>query len=216
MSRRRSDLVLVAGIHRHIGNEQLPHARRHEMPHRVHAPVPAIEVANHAHALRIGRPYGEVNAGDATDRHCVRAELLPRAQVRALAEQMEVVVRQDLTELIGIGDLARASVFMRAESIREIRRASLEWQPRLEQAVRMPARHRRDLPVGDQLHRRRRRLHRPHDHCGTLINRDDMTTEDGERITARPGCHLDDALVLDRLQNACHEKIVSRRTPVGG
>jgi hypothetical protein len=44
-----------------------------------------------------------------------------------------------------------------------------------------------------------------------LINGDDMTTEDGERIAARPGCHLDDALVLDRLQNACHEKIVSRR-----
>src|SRR6188508_1113415 len=68
--------------------------------------------------------HGEVNAGDATDRHDVRAELLPRAQVRPLAEQMEVVVREDLTELIGIGDLARASVFMRAESICEIRRAS--------------------------------------------------------------------------------------------
>ena len=80
----------------------------------------------------------------------MRAELLPRAQVRALAEQVQVEVRQDLAELIGIGDLARASVFMRAESIREIRRASLERQPRLEQAVGMPAWHRRDLPVGDR------------------------------------------------------------------
>ena len=74
----------------------------------MHAAVPAVEVADHAHALRVGRPHGEVHAGDAADRHHVRAELLPRAKVRALAEQVQVEVGEDLTELIGIDDLARA------------------------------------------------------------------------------------------------------------
>ena len=176
----------------------------------MHAPVPPIEVADHAHALRVGRPHGEVHAGDAADGHHVRAELLPRPKMRPLAEQMQVVVRQHLAELIGIGDLARARVVVNAEPIRKVRGAPLERQPRLEQPVRMTTRHRRDLAVGDEIHRRRRRLHRPHDDRRALIDRDDVTAEDGERIAARAGRHLDDASILGCLQDAGHEKIVSR------
>ncbi len=119
--------------------------------------------------------------------------------MRPLAEQMQVVVRQDLAKLIRIGDLAHGGLLVHAESVGEIRRGPVERKPRLEQAIGMPARHRRHLAVGDQFHGRRRRLHRPHDDGRTLVDGDDVPTEDGERIAAGPGGHLGDVLILDSL-----------------
>ena len=49
-----------------------------------------------------------------------------------------------------------------------------------------------------------------------MIDRHCMTTEDGERIAAGSGCYLGDALLLDRVQDASHEKIVSRCDAGGG
>jgi hypothetical protein len=51
----------------------------------VRAAVPPVEIPDHAHALGVGRPHGKVHAGDAADLRPVRAQLFPRAVVRALA-----------------------------------------------------------------------------------------------------------------------------------
>ena len=61
-----------------------------------------IEVADHAHALGIRRPHREVRAGDAVAHARVRAELVIEAVVTALAEQMEIEVRQLVREEIGV------------------------------------------------------------------------------------------------------------------
>ncbi len=55
-------------------------------------PVPAVEVAHHAHPARAGRPHGEARPLGALDLVGVRAQHLPQAQVRALADQVQVEV----------------------------------------------------------------------------------------------------------------------------
>ena len=54
--------------------------------------VPAIEVTNDRHARRVRRPDGEMHTRHATDLADVRAELLVRAVVRPLREEVKVVV----------------------------------------------------------------------------------------------------------------------------
>ena len=88
-----------------IGNEQLPDARRHEQPHRVHAAVPAVEVADDADALGVRRPHREVHADRRPDADAMRAELLERAVMRALAEQVQVEVAEHAAVAIRIVDL---------------------------------------------------------------------------------------------------------------
>ena len=53
------------------GNEQLPHAARAVRRHRVHAPVPAIEFADHADARGVRRPARRT-ARRATPSRCSR------------------------------------------------------------------------------------------------------------------------------------------------
>src|SRR3546814_13449524 len=53
------DLVLVEGAPLQAGNEQLPDADLVTLAHDVAAAVPAVDVAHHADALRVGRPDGE-------------------------------------------------------------------------------------------------------------------------------------------------------------
>ena len=61
----------------------------------VDAAVPAVEVADHADAIGVGRPHGEMHAGRSIRRViAVRAELLERAVVRAFAEQVQIEIGQ--------------------------------------------------------------------------------------------------------------------------
>ena len=69
------------------------------------AAVPAVEVADHADAIGVGRPHREVHADGRADGDAVRAELLERAVMGALAEQVEIEVGQDAAVAIGIVDL---------------------------------------------------------------------------------------------------------------
>ena len=101
----------------------------------VRAAVPAVEVADDADALRVGRPDREVHAGDAVDRQAMRAELLPRAVVRPFAEQMQIEVGEDLAELVGIDDVAGDGAFAHAEAVGEVLGAAVERDRRLEQPV---------------------------------------------------------------------------------
>ena len=77
----------------------------------------------------------------------VRAELLPRAVVRALAEQMQVEVGQDLAELVGIDDVARDVAFVHAEAVGEVARRGRRAERRLEQPVGTPPRASAYTPV---------------------------------------------------------------------
>jgi hypothetical protein len=54
--------------------------------------VPAVEVADDRHAVGVGRPYREVDALDAAILDQVGAQLLVETKVRALVEEMKVLV----------------------------------------------------------------------------------------------------------------------------
>ena len=71
----------------------------------VHAAVPAVEVADDADAIGVGRPHREVHAGRAADRDAVRAELVERAMVRAFAEQVQIEIGEHAAVAIRIVDL---------------------------------------------------------------------------------------------------------------
>ncbi len=55
--------VLVPRASLRFGQEQLPHPGTAEHPRGVHATVPAVEVAHHAHRLGVGGPHRERGAG---------------------------------------------------------------------------------------------------------------------------------------------------------
>jgi hypothetical protein len=151
------------------------------------ASVPPVEVADDTDPLRVGRPHREVHAGDAANRHHLRAELVPHAVVRAFGEQMQVVVGEDLAELIRVDDLVHGGAFMHAEAVGELEHVAGQRHARFEQSLRMASRHRRHHRRRDELHGRGCRLHRPQNHRRTMIERDLVTAEHGEGIAARTG-----------------------------
>ena len=158
---RRSDLELVVLPRRHAGNEDLPDARRPEAPHRMHAAVPPVEVADDADALRVRRPDAEVRALCITDAHQVRAELVVDAGVLALREQVAVVLGDDAAVAIGIVDLDRMPVRIDDAQpvVEDLRRRAEE---RFEHAGGIPL-HRRGLAGTDDVHPRGGRLVRADD-----------------------------------------------------
>ena len=101
----RPDLELVLLAVRQIGNEDLPDAAGHQQPHRVDAAVPPVEVADDADAIGVRRPDREVHAGRRADGDAMRAELLERAVVRPLAEQVQIEVGQHAAVAVRIVDL---------------------------------------------------------------------------------------------------------------
>ena len=103
---RFAHLELVMRALAHAGNENLPDARRAQRAHRMASPVPAVEIADHADALRVGRPDGEAGARHAVDRAQLRAELVVNPPLVALAEQVQVRLAQRRQERIRV---ARAS-----------------------------------------------------------------------------------------------------------
>ncbi len=99
-----ADLELVLLAVGEIRNEDLPDAGGQEA-HRRDAAVPAVEVADHADAIRVGRPHREMHAGGRALRDAVRAELLERAVVGALAEQVQIEIGQHAAVAIRIVEL---------------------------------------------------------------------------------------------------------------
>jgi hypothetical protein len=71
--------------------------------HRMTAAVPSIEVAHHRNALRVGRPHGETHAGDAADRHGVRAQHVGRAGQAAFVKRRKVAFVEQRAEHVRIG-----------------------------------------------------------------------------------------------------------------
>ena len=149
---------------------QIPEGTRRRMT--CDAAIPLIEVADDADPLGVGRPDGEVDARHGADGDPARAELVPRTVVRAFAQQVQVEIAEDLAELVGVDDLARAAAFVDAEAVGErLGIPAIERDDRLEESFRAPSRHRDDASVRNELHAGRRRLHRADDERRPPIQR---------------------------------------------
>ena len=94
-------LELVQHTGGEVRNEELPDPVAGTRPHRMSASVPAVEVAHHAHPLCIWCPYGKQDARDTVHRVLVGAQEAVGMPVLALAEQVQVEVRE--LGQIGIG-----------------------------------------------------------------------------------------------------------------
>ena len=90
----RHDFIFVFVAGTRAGHEDFPVAGAAHL-HDMAAAVPSIEVADDADALRIRCPYDKSNAGNAFHIHRMCTELVVQLQVIALAEQIEVELRQD-------------------------------------------------------------------------------------------------------------------------
>jgi hypothetical protein len=86
------DAILVERAGAEPGHEQLPDPRRDPLVHAVGRAVPAVEVADDAHGIGVGRPDGEVDAGHTVDDVQLGPELLVALPVAALADEVEVEV----------------------------------------------------------------------------------------------------------------------------
>jgi hypothetical protein len=65
-------------------------------------PVPEIEIADHAHAPRIGREHREGNAGDAVMHQRMGAELVVEVEVRAFAQEVEIEVGEQRRKAVWV------------------------------------------------------------------------------------------------------------------
>src|SRR5439155_26682170 len=135
----RPDLVLETGAVREVRKEDLPDTGRDELAHRVYAAVPAVDVSDDAHALRIRSPDREVHTGGVSDLHPTCAKLFPRAVVRPLVQQVQVELAEHLSELVGIVHLERDPAFRDAEAVIERIRIAVERDDGLEEPVAMPS-----------------------------------------------------------------------------
>ena len=184
-ARPGANLELVALAVADVRYEDLPDAVREQLAHRMHAAVPPVEIADHAHTIRVRCPDGEVGPRHAADRLDVRAKRILRAQLRALGQQVQVEVVQKPAKAVRVVDLRCPTVLpLDVQPIVERQRFSRPPRHRrLEEVRRRPPRHfdrRSDRrPEFDLL---RKRLIRPHHDRGVLGNRFEMRTEDGERI----------------------------------
>ena len=80
------------------------------MPHGVNAPVPKIEIAYHAHPLRIGRPHCKMHSAHSINFPHVRALLLVLQVMCAFAREIQIVVGQQRREGVRIVTLPGISV----------------------------------------------------------------------------------------------------------
>ena len=82
------DFKFVDGAFAEFRHEEFPDAGAAAGAHRMDAAVPMVEVADHADALRVGSPDGEVDAADARERDDVRTELVVGVVVAAFAHEV--------------------------------------------------------------------------------------------------------------------------------
>src|SRR5690606_5233465 len=88
------DMVLVEVALADAGDEALPDPGAAARPERVRRAVPAVELAHDGDLFGVGRPDGEIGAGDAVDRELVRPEAAVEVEVAALVEEVDVVLGQ--------------------------------------------------------------------------------------------------------------------------
>ena len=154
----------------------------------MHARVPAVEVADDADPLRVGRPHRELHAVGVAVTERPGPEGLVGALVRPFAPQVAVERAEDGAVAIGIvdqGDVAVIAGDPEAIVERGHRRPD---QMHLEDAVVVHPGHRRDLAAGliDDLDRTGPGMDRADHHPG-WPSRTGMQAEHGERIALAAG-----------------------------
>ena len=117
---RAFDFVFVTRAGSHAGKEYLPDAGAGVQPHRVAAPVPGVEIADHADAPGIRRPDGEIRARYAVHDGRMRAHFLEGAKVASFRVQIEIQLAKDRAERIRIVD---RDVGCAASNLQPIRKA---------------------------------------------------------------------------------------------
>ena len=88
----RTEVVLVARPVAQLGDEPFPDAGRRAGAKRVAGGLPAVEVADHRNHRGVRRPYGEDRPVHSVDDGRMCAELVGEAEMRALVEEVEVLV----------------------------------------------------------------------------------------------------------------------------
>ena len=179
----RPNLELVLFTVGQIGNEDLPDAGRHQQPHRVHAAIPEVEVADDADAIRVRRPDREMHAGRGPDGDAVSAELFEHTEMRPLAEQMQIEIGQHAAVPVRVVDLDHViaricdakPVIGRAGWLGGVLRQADLFDPDLEQSRRVTLHHRherasRDEPQIDRAPGGLERAH--HDRAALLVRTD--------------------------------------------
>src|SRR6185437_17094352 len=77
----RLDFVFVERPRRHVGKEYIPESGSRMKLHRVTAAIPVVEVADHAHAPRVRRPYDKGGTLDTVHHGRVCTHLLEAAPI---------------------------------------------------------------------------------------------------------------------------------------
>ena len=102
VGRTIADLVFVEAALPDSGDEEFPNTGAAAHTHRVGAPVPLIEISDDAHALGTRRPDRELHARHAVDVGQVRAQKPIGVPVAALAEEVEIEIRELGRKAVGI------------------------------------------------------------------------------------------------------------------
>ena len=100
---RLLELEFVVRAFADAGQENFPDAAAEQLAHRMHAAVPAVEIADHADALRIRRPDVEASCRCTPSISVeMRAEFVVELPVLALGEEMQIERPEDRAERIRI------------------------------------------------------------------------------------------------------------------
>src|SRR5438874_2700362 len=86
----------------HTGQKQFPDSASQQLAHGMYSSIPAVEIADHADALRVGRPNCEINSRIAIDCPEMRAEFIVNAPVLSFHKQMQVDLAHDRAIAISI------------------------------------------------------------------------------------------------------------------
>src|SRR5262245_15712564 len=172
--------------------------------------IPAVEIAHHANALRIGRPNGKARSGHAVDQFKLRPELVVNAALITFAEKVEVHFPERRQERVGVTRAAHVAaiignneivgintVRLLAHAFKESRlMQTFQFDPRLILLV-----------YGDNFHVSPIGNKGANDHPGTVAQR--MHAQQLMRTTVSD---LDQALEFGMRQNhgpaLCHEETV--------
>ena len=94
----------------HAGQENFPDSGWHKLPHLVHAAIPVIEIADHAHTLRRWCPYGKMNARNIADHLHMCPEFFIDVVVGSFVEKVDVHLSKNGRKRIGIALFPLATV----------------------------------------------------------------------------------------------------------
>ncbi len=108
------EFVMIAGLG--VRNEQLPIADPAHA-HRMAPCIPEIEITNHADPPRIGREHDEAHAGNAIQRHRMRAKLVVDSLMGAFAQKIQVEVAQNRRKPVGVVELDHGLAEMGAQLV---------------------------------------------------------------------------------------------------